>query len=182
LVYVFEPEVWFIPLNMMLDIGGLFTNAFRMSIKTLKNFGAEIFIHYGGVIDFFKKIQLFAQIDTVFSHVETGIRITYERDMNVKKFFQDNGIKWIEYPQNGVLRGIKNRENWTEHWNQFVKAPIANPDFTNGEFFPFHEVAGMKGNEIPEEWKVSKSTNAGWRRNIGLEVYGLIFFRKGIEL
>lgn len=152
LVYVFEPELVHAPQYDVRHWRFVFQSLQDIN-KTMKTFGAEIFIHYGAVIDFFKKIQCFAQIDTVFSHLETGIRVSYERDINVKKFFHEDLINWIEYPQNAVLRGIKNRKNWTDHWNKFVKTPIDHPDFTKAEFFLFHEVAGIKGKEIPEEWK-----------------------------
>ena len=152
LVYVFEPDLvdssqydvrhWRFIFQSLQDVN-----------KTMKPFGAEIFIHYGEILDFFNKLQPFVQIDTVFSHLETGISITYVRDKNSNKFFLDNNIKWMEYPQNGVLRGIKNRKNWTDHWGKFMNAPIAIPDFCKGEFFQIKDDFEIRGKNIPEEWK-----------------------------
>lgn len=152
LVYIFEPDLVDAPQYDVRHWRFIYQSLQDVN-STLKFFGTEILIHYGGITDFFKRIISFAQVDTVFSHLETGVKVTYDRDIKVKIFFQNHKIKWREYPQNGVLRGIADRKNWTEHWNQFVKDPIADPDFSKGEFYRFHDEAGINGNKIPGEWK-----------------------------
>jgi deoxyribodipyrimidine photo-lyase len=92
--------------------------------KIIGAFHAKILIHNGEVIDFFESLLSYVRIDTIFSHLETGISITYERDKILKKFFEAKKIKWREFPQNGVLRGIKNRDNWAIHWKKFVEDPL----------------------------------------------------------
>ena len=32
-------------------------------------------------------------------------------------------ITWHEYRQQGVFRGLKNRDNWSELWEKFMRQP-----------------------------------------------------------
>ncbi len=59
-------------------------------------------------------LQQFWKIDQIFSHRETGIRITYERDKAFSRFCKNNLIQWVENDNNGIHRGLKNRESWRE--------------------------------------------------------------------
>ncbi len=52
-------------------------------------------------------------ISAIYSHQETGIRTTYERDKTFKRFCKNNLISWYENINNGVQRGLKDRKNWT---------------------------------------------------------------------
>ncbi|WP_248723233.1 cryptochrome/deoxyribodipyrimidine photo-lyase family protein [Seonamhaeicola sp. ML3] len=54
------------------------------------------------------------RITEIFSHQETGILVTYERDKNFKRFCKNNLIDWKEYINNGVIRGLKDRKGWNE--------------------------------------------------------------------
>jgi deoxyribodipyrimidine photo-lyase len=56
----------------------------------------------------------------IYSHRETGVQKTYERDLSLKKLFQKNNIVWNEFQSNGVLRGIKNRKGWEKEWIGFM--------------------------------------------------------------
>jgi deoxyribodipyrimidine photo-lyase len=168
LIYVFEPVLinspqydkrhWRFISQSLIDAN-----------KTLKTFGAEIFIHIGAITALFESILRFAEIDSVYSHMETGTWITYERDKMVKKFFKNHKISWKEYPQNGVLRVIKDRSNWTQNWNQYVNTPVFNPDFSKGSFYKVHEEFRLFGQEILPEWKTKKpqmqegGESFGWR-------------------
>ena len=75
-----------------------------------------------------KKISEIYEIKSIYSHIETGIELTYVRDLNVKKYCDSNSIKWFEYEKNYVRRGLKNRKNWIRGWNEYVKSPLLNID------------------------------------------------------
>jgi deoxyribodipyrimidine photo-lyase len=123
--------------------------------KSLKAFHSEIIIHYGEAIVFFERILSIVKVETVFSHIETGTLISYERDKNIKHFFRKNDIKWKEFPQNGAKRGIKNRANWAENWKKFMNSPLEDPDFSKGCFFDFNFLNEIKESDLPKDWKVN---------------------------
>ena len=46
----------------------------------------------------------------IFSHNETGLNVTFERDILLKAYCQANSIEWIQEINNGVFRGLKQKE------------------------------------------------------------------------
>lgn len=75
------------------------------------------------VIPTLSKLQQFWKIKNIFSHQETGIRATYQRDKLVKRFCKNNLITWEESITNGIERGLQNRSNWSEKWTRFMLLP-----------------------------------------------------------
>lgn len=69
------------------------------------------------------QLMQFNKIDTVFSHQETGIKITYDRDKDFERFCKNSLIKWVQNINNGVVRGLKNRTQWFESWDNFMNLP-----------------------------------------------------------
>ncbi|MGQ9643778.1 MAG: deoxyribodipyrimidine photo-lyase/cryptochrome family protein, partial [Ignavibacterium sp.] len=93
----------------------------------LKRYRQSVNILYGEVIDIFKEIIYHYDVVKVFSHQETGTWLTYQRDIQVKKFLKEKGIVWEEFQNNAVIRGLKNRENWSEKRNEYLSQPLENP-------------------------------------------------------
>lgn len=60
-------------------------------------------------------------ISDVYSHQETGILVTYERDKTFTRFCKNNLITWHENIHNGVQRGLKDREQWIEKCNLYYE-------------------------------------------------------------
>lgn len=60
-------------------------------------------------------------ISDVYSHQETGILITYERDKTFTRFCKNNLIAWHENIHNGVQRGLKDRDQWVEQCNAYFE-------------------------------------------------------------
>ena len=75
-------------------------------------------------VDFFQYVQHKFGIHTVYSYQETGIKHTFDRDLYMKNWFQNQGILWHEYVANGVQRELRNRRNWVEKWYQEAGAPL----------------------------------------------------------
>ena len=86
----------------------------------LKKHNTQVLAVHSEVIPFFNQLQNFFQIDHVYSHQETGLLITYNRDKYFKRYCNNNSIDWIESTNNGVLRGLLHREDWFENWNRYM--------------------------------------------------------------
>ncbi|MBN8566711.1 MAG: deoxyribodipyrimidine photo-lyase, partial [Flavobacteriales bacterium] len=54
--------------------------------KQLKSFQTEILIIENEVVDAFEKINQIYTISTLYSHQETGIQLTFDRDKAVSRF------------------------------------------------------------------------------------------------
>jgi deoxyribodipyrimidine photo-lyase len=55
-------------------------------------------------------------VKNVFSHQESGIMLTYKRDLAVKKYLTEKKIPWTEFQRDGIIRGAKNRIDWDKNW------------------------------------------------------------------
>lgn len=88
--------------------------------KELENYNTKVLSVQSDIIGLLNQIQNFYKIDTVFSHQETGILITYNRDKDFTRYCRNNNINWIENINNGVQRGIQNREYWYENWELYM--------------------------------------------------------------
>lgn len=86
----------------------------------LKTFNTEILTVVGEVIQVFDQLLKLFCIESVYSHMETGIGITYQRDNKMSNWCEKNSIPWIEKRQQGVFRGIKNRKKWIQLWSQLM--------------------------------------------------------------
>lgn len=94
----------------------------------LNKHNSKILSVQSDVIGIFNQIQNFYKIDKVFSHMETGILVTYNRDRDFKRYCRNNNIAWIENINNGVQRGLQNRDTWFEDWDQYMMQPQENFD------------------------------------------------------
>ena len=92
--------------------------------KDLIKFDTKILCVTTEVVTAFNQILNYYKIDTVFSHQETGLLITYQRDKDFKRYCRNNSINWIENNNNGVLRGLLNRDDWFEKWDDYMYQPL----------------------------------------------------------
>ncbi len=80
--------------------------------ESLESIGGKLLFHYGSVLDKLNAIHHKYKIKNLFSHEETGLQWSWDRDKLVTKWCQKNKIEFIEYPSNGVVRRLITRDNW----------------------------------------------------------------------
>ncbi|WP_417237652.1 deoxyribodipyrimidine photo-lyase/cryptochrome family protein [Bizionia sp.] len=80
------------------------------------------------------------QIKNVYSHQETGIQVTFDRDKAFKRYCKNNVISWQESIQNGVVRGLKTRELWFENWNKIMAEPLITFTAQTSNFLPLDAI------------------------------------------
>ena len=109
--------------------------------KTLASSNASVSIFYGNSLDIFEFLYTKFDIQTIFSHNESGTERSWLRDKSISKFCKQHTILWQESQQNGVVRGLKNRTHWAKLWNSYMSKPLINNSFSKAkkiEFsFPF---------------------------------------------
>ncbi|WP_186525867.1 cryptochrome/deoxyribodipyrimidine photo-lyase family protein [Seonamhaeicola sediminis] len=82
--------------------------------KALKPFNSKILAVESDIIPTINQLLTKHRISNIYSHQETGILVTYERDKNFKRYCKNNLIQWHENINNGVQRGLKNRDGWNK--------------------------------------------------------------------
>lgn len=99
--------------------------------RRLATYDASLFIFHSEVLPAFAKINRHFQIKSIFSHQETGIKITFDRDIAIRQFCKKNNIKWQEFSQDGIQRGAKHRIGWQERLQKTWEMPIIEPNLTD---------------------------------------------------
>ena len=135
IVYLFEPFL----LND-LHYDSRHWNFIRESLRDLnrglESLGTKVLAVEAEAIPFFNELQTHYRIQHIYSHQETGIKVTYERDKTFARYCRNNQILWEEVVNNGVFRGREDRTSWKEDWEAYMKAPC----------FPFVPEKGQLAN------------------------------------
>lgn len=170
LLYIFEPSLvqtpdydvrhWRFVWESLMDLN-----------SRLKPFNTAIHICYQEVLEVFEKLGKSYIIDTVFSHQETGIKLTYDRDKQMKNWFDQRGIDWQESQTGGVVRGLKNRKDWRNKLLSAYIQPVSSVPFERVQWLTLSvELSDTLQDEaIPVSWKAPNpqfqpgGESAGWR-------------------
>ncbi|MFM8823279.1 MAG: deoxyribodipyrimidine photo-lyase, partial [Limnohabitans sp.] len=123
-IYIVEPGYW-----QLKDTALQHFEFIRESLQALNShlqaLGGCIEIHTGEAIDVFERLLQESPFTEIHSLEETGNAWTYARDLQVQTWCQTHRIQWHEYPQFGVVRRLKNRNQWQAAWEQHMQAPKA---------------------------------------------------------
>ena len=104
--------------------------------KDVKKIGLDIHFHIGDAREILEGIHCKYGIHRILSHEETGNSWSYERDKMISKWCNSKDIVWDEYPNNGVIRRLKNRDLWKRERDSRMRIPINEPPlFSNGIIF-----------------------------------------------
>jgi deoxyribodipyrimidine photo-lyase len=128
LIYFYEPSI----MNFK-DSDERHWRFVQQSLNELNNSLSEFnhYIHtiHGEVLPALQKIVEIFEVSTLFSHEEIGNHLTYQRDQSVAKFCKGKNIIWNEYPTNGVIRGLKNRNAFSQKWMQTMSERLYSVEF-----------------------------------------------------
>jgi deoxyribodipyrimidine photo-lyase len=97
----------------------------RELASKIEAIGGRLAVRVGELPNVFLEIAREYDITELHSHEETGNGFTYDRDRRVAKWARSAGVRWTEYPQNGVIRRLKSRNGWAELWQKRMRTPIA---------------------------------------------------------
>lgn len=89
----------------------------------LRNYNSAVLAVRGNIIAVCNQLLNHYKIAHVFSHQETGLLVTYNRDKDFTRYCRNNKIQWSESINNGIFRGLKNRKNWFEKWESYMYRP-----------------------------------------------------------
>jgi len=114
-VFVFEPKLLQAPETSYFHIHAWW-EALCYLQKELRERGSDILFLHADFPEAFEYLQYHLLFEAIFSHEETGSNVTYTRDMRMKDWSKERGVAWHELPQNGVIRGLRNRDQRESIW------------------------------------------------------------------
>lgn len=110
----------------------------------LKEFNTQILCVQTEVVAAFNQLLSTYKIHSVFSHQETGLLITYNRDKNFTRYCRNNSINWIENKNNGILRGLLNRDDWFENWEDYMSDIQFENKLNSEKFISIDEISSLE--------------------------------------
>jgi deoxyribodipyrimidine photo-lyase len=124
LVYFFEPSVIDAPESDVRHWRFAYESIADLQEQLLP-FGHQVAVFHSEVLPVLEKLSRIFHIRHIFSHQETGTKITFDRDLAIKALCKKKGIDWKEFRQDGVIRGLRQRKNWQESWEtDMSRAPV----------------------------------------------------------
>lgn len=118
-LFVIEPGIWDGP-----DASIFHQKAQAQGLKDLRrqlqNCGGDLLVTCGKTTDVLNRLHNKLSIDTLVSYEEVGLNHTYARDKRVQKWCKANEVRWQQLPFQGVIRGLKNRDNRLRKFNAFI--------------------------------------------------------------
>lgn len=130
IIFIFEPELMKMPYFDIRHYQFCFHSIISMNLE-LKKYSRKVEMFFGNPMEVFIEIDKIEKINKVFSYQETGTKTTFERDKKLKNLFKKLKINWIEFEKDGIIKGLKNRENWREKLTNWLYSPIIFPKITN---------------------------------------------------
>lgn len=96
--------------------------------RQLAPFRAPLYLIHGEVCDVLRRLSGHFAIRALYAHQETGLKITFDRDLEVQNFCKSEKIVFREFRQDGVFRGLRSRLNWQQRWEAEMAQPMSKPD------------------------------------------------------
>lgn len=127
--------------------------------KELAAYNTKLLIINSSAENAFEKLHSSLKINTVYSHQETGLKITFDRDINLKQLFNSKGIQWKEFINNGVIRGLRNRKTWINSWENFMSTQPLSFSPHLGQFTDTKTIQKLEGLFTVENLQVERNAN-----------------------
>lgn len=123
--------------------------------QQLAPYGGAVWAVYNSVLPTLEWLNAHYTIRGIYSHQETGLKRTFDRDLAVKRYCEKQQLKWVEFPQDGVIRGRKHRLGFPESVDAFLGS---SPIETSLAAITFQVLPSEQiGKPIPSYWQQYQS-------------------------
>ena len=120
-LFVVEPDYWQLPTSSRRH--WCFVNDCLHELDaSLAALGQRLILRIGEMTDVLDELLRHVQIQAIYAHEETGDAWTYARDQKVHAYCERAKIPFRESPANGVIRRLKNRNDWAAMRHQRMQA------------------------------------------------------------
>ncbi len=122
-LYLYEPELLQSP---EFDASHLeFINQSLAELdRELRARGAALVTRVGEATAVLEQLQREFAFEALWSHQETGNRITYDRDRRVAAWARRHAVVWNQLPNHGVFRRLDSRDGWARRWEALMTQPV----------------------------------------------------------
>ena len=128
IIFIFEPTIIAHSDTSLRHLQFQYHSIKKMN-TVLNQYNKKVEVFYAEAIDVFDLIVSQYKINTIFSYQETGVDVTFQRDKQMKNWFNANDTYWQEFQRDGIVRGSKNRDGWDKQWYAIMLSPIVKNDY-----------------------------------------------------
>ena len=122
-LYFIEPDYWRQPFASRRH--WCFVHDCLTSLRQeLADLGQPLVVRVEDAVNGLQKIFNIFRIKAIYSHEESGNAWTFERDISVAGWCQQRGIRLYEFPANGVVRRLRNRDECSQHSGAYMAQPL----------------------------------------------------------
>ena len=167
IIYVFDQNLLKHPDTSERHLQFIYHSILGMN-KLLEPYDRSVEVFHESSVNVFRYLMEQQKIENVFSYQETGVKVSWERDKKVAELLENGGISWKEYPNNGVLRGIRDRKGWDKNWFVTMSQPLIQNTYTTNDLVrlkhPFHLPDDMRltMEQYPQQYQPAGESNA-WK-------------------
>lgn len=123
---VFEPSLWAQP-----DASGRHAAFYRDCLRELlvsaRAINLPILVLTAEMPDVLEQLRALLGDFCLHSHQETGNWASFMRDRAVGAWCRAQGVRWIETPQDGVVRALKSRDDWSRIHDSRMSGALLDP-------------------------------------------------------
>ncbi len=123
-LYIIEPEYWQHP-DSSARQWAFIAESLRDLRRQLARVGLSLWVVEGNALEVLAQLHQRLGGFTLRSHQEYGGNWTYQRDLAIKRWCDACGVVWQEMAPFGVMRPCVDRDDWAEHWQDFMISPQA---------------------------------------------------------
>ena len=108
---------------------------FRFAYESLRDLQRQrtgtplrIDLFHREVVEVLHRLHEHFEIKNLYAHLEVGVLHTFERDRAVRRFCRERTLNFLEFNQDGVVRGRRHRDGWKEQLYAHFRAPVVTYD------------------------------------------------------
>lgn len=167
IIYVFEPNIIKYPDTSTRHLQFIY-HSIQSINKTLKAYNRKVDLFYENALEVFKYLDEKFNIKQLFSYQESGVKITWLRDKQIKQFCKQKKIIWTQFQRDGIIRGLKNRETWNKRWHKTMHIAIIKNKYSIATNLPVNHPFKLplefqyKLEQYPKQFQPAGEDNA-WR-------------------
>ncbi|PWL33132.1 MAG: deoxyribodipyrimidine photolyase [Fluviicola sp. XM-24bin1] len=128
LLYIFDEDVISYPDMASRHHRFVYQSINEMN-QSLEHTGHRLHVFYGKSAAIFRAICEKYDVREVFSYQESGPQHTWEIDKEVTGILKENNTTWTEIEKDGIVRALKSRKGWEDHWFDYIGKPIIENHF-----------------------------------------------------
>jgi len=120
----------------------------------LSKFNSQVYIFFGDAQAALNEIQARFTIKQLFSHEETGLLVTFERDKQIQHWCNQHKVQWHETPTGAVVRAKNNRQGWDSDWRKVINGELSSPMLSSNNLLPSEAIISLPQATLPNDWFV----------------------------